>query len=98
MCGTRYAYTCILIFLLDERPELGVSKVTAKYQVTIPKDIREKLGLKPGEEVIVESDSRDRIVVKRFRSTKDLLSVLIGKKPYHRHIPIRELEEKIESR
>ncbi len=72
--------------------------MTDKYQVTIPKDVREELGLRPGEEVIVESDSKDRIVVKRFRSTKDPLSVLIGKKPYHRHIPIKELEEKMESR
>jgi len=87
-----------VIFLFGEKRELGVSRVTDKYQVTIPKDVREKLGLKPGEEVILESDSRDRIIVKRFRSTKDPLSVLIGKKPYHRHVPIRELEEKIESR
>ncbi|HZY94081.1 MAG TPA: UbiD family decarboxylase [Candidatus Bathyarchaeia archaeon] len=29
---------------------------------------------------------------------KDPMSVLIGKKPYHRHVPIKELEEKTESR
>jgi AbrB family looped-hinge helix DNA binding protein len=80
------------------RLELGVSKVTDKYQVTIPKDVREEMGLKPGEEVIVESDSRNRIVVKRFRSTRDPLLILIGKKQYPRHVPIRELEEKMESR
>lgn len=29
-------------------------KVTTKGQVTIPKDIREKLGIKPGDEVTFE--------------------------------------------
>lgn len=31
--------------------------VTTKGQITIPIDIREKLGLKPGDKVIVEEDA-----------------------------------------
>ena len=77
---------------------MGISKVTDKYQVTIPKDVREELGLRPGEEVIVETGAKGHIVVKRFRSIKDPMSVLAGKKTHPRHIPIEELEEKMESR
>ncbi len=77
---------------------MGVSKVTDKFQVTIPKDVREALGLKPGEEVVVETGQGGRIVVKRFPTFKDPLKVLVGKKPYPRHVPIEELEEKLETR
>jgi AbrB family looped-hinge helix DNA binding protein len=74
-----------------------VSKVTDKFQVTIPKDVREALGLKPGEEVLVETGPGGRIVVKRFPMSKDPLKVLVGKKKYSRHVPIEELEEKLET-
>lgn len=77
---------------------MGVSRVTDKFQVTIPKDVREALGLKPGEEVMVETGPGGRIVVKRFPTSKDPLRVLVGKKPYPRHVPIEELEEKLETR
>ncbi len=77
---------------------MGVSRVTDKFQVTIPKDVREALGLKPGEEVIVETGPGGLIVVKRFPTSKDPLKVLVGKKPYPRHVPIEELEEKLETR
>jgi len=78
--------------------EVGVSRVTDKFQVTIPKDVREALGLKPGEEVTVETGPGGRIVLKRFPTKKDPLKILVGKKPYPRHIPIQELEDKLENR
>lgn len=77
---------------------MGVSRVTDKFQVTIPKDVREALGLKPGEEVVVETGPGGRIIVKRFPTSKDPLGVLVGKKPYPRHVPVEELEEKMETR
>ncbi|MCD6572510.1 MAG: AbrB/MazE/SpoVT family DNA-binding domain-containing protein [Thermoplasmata archaeon] len=72
------------------------TKVTEKYQVTIPKKIREKIGLKPGEIVIVEAKSRDEIRLKRFGRVKDPLKILIGKRRFVKHIPIEELEERME--
>ena len=77
---------------------MGVSRVTDKFQVTIPKDVREAVGLKPGEEVMVETGTGGRIVVKRFPTSKNPLKVLVGKKPYPRHVRIEELEEKLETR
>jgi AbrB family looped-hinge helix DNA binding protein len=74
------------------------TKVTSKFQVTIPKEVREKVGIRAGEVVIVESVSDEEIVVRRFRRVKDPLRILIGKTPSLRHVPVEELEEKAEMR
>ncbi|MBE0513134.1 AbrB/MazE/SpoVT family DNA-binding domain-containing protein [Candidatus Bathyarchaeota archaeon] len=74
------------------------TKVTSKFQVTIPKEVREKVGIRAGEVVIVESVSDEEIVVRRFRRVKDPLKILIGKTPSLRHVPVEELEEKAEMR
>jgi len=74
------------------------SRVTSKFQLTIPKEVREKVGLRPGEIVIIESVDENNILIRRVRRVKDPLRFLIGEKPYPRHIPIEELERKIEAR
>ncbi|BFI75891.1 AbrB/MazE/SpoVT family DNA-binding domain-containing protein [Sulfurisphaera ohwakuensis] len=52
-------------------------KLTRKFQITIPKEVREKINLKPNEEfeVIVLNDSE--ILLRR--KAKNPLEVLIGK-------------------
>ena len=45
--------------------------VTRKYQITIPKGIREKLGIKIGDRLLVEVDG-DRIVIKPINYRKAL--------------------------
>lgn len=74
------------------------SKVTAKYQVTIPRQVREKVEVKPGEVVSVEALSQDEILLKRYPRIADPLSTLIGKKKSRQMVAVEELEEKIESR
>jgi len=74
------------------------SRVTAKYQVTIPREVREKVGLRSGELVGVEPTRGGSILVKRFAETRNPLVNLIGKRYSSRHIPIKQLEEAIESR
>ncbi len=64
--------------------------------VTIPKRIREKIGLRAGETIIMEVKSRDEIRLKRFRRVGEPLKILIGKRMFARHIPVEELEEKME--
>jgi AbrB family looped-hinge helix DNA binding protein len=76
---------------------MAKTKVTSKFQITIPREIREKVGIRPGEIVNVESVSTEEILVKRFRRLKDPLKVLIGKTAA-RHIPIEEIEESAETR
>lgn len=54
-------------------------KVTRKYQVTIPKDVREKIGLRPFEEVEVIALNHDEILVRRKpRIVRDPLPILLG--------------------
>lgn len=54
-------------------------KVTKKYQVTIPEDVRKKIGLKPFEEVEVVALNDNEILVRRkLRTVKDPLSILFG--------------------
>jgi AbrB family looped-hinge helix DNA binding protein len=76
---------------------MGETKVTEKFQITVPKDVREAVGLRAGETVIVEAVGENELRVKRFRVIKDPLRVLIGKKRvFKRPVPIEELERKIE--
>jgi len=77
---------------------MAKTRVTDKFQVTIPKQIREQIDLKPGEVIVVESLSEEEILLKRFRRVKAPLKVLIGEKPFARHVPVEELEEKVETR
>jgi AbrB family transcriptional regulator (stage V sporulation protein T) len=74
------------------------TKITSKFQITIPKEVRDKVNVKPGEIVSVESLNEEEIIIRRFRRFKEPLKVLIGKKVSDRHVPIEELEEKIETR
>jgi len=74
------------------------TKVTSKFQLTIPKEVREQIDLRPGEIVEVQVDDEGSIIIKRFRRVKDPLKVLIGKTVFPRHVSIEELEEKTETR
>jgi len=74
------------------------SRVNAKFQVTIPREVREKVEVKPGEVVSVEALSSDEIRVRRYPRTSDPLETLIGTKPASRRVPVEELEERMGSR
>ena len=91
-------YTYIRVFYLFSGVNMPKTKVTSKFQVTIPKEVREKVGVRPGEVVSVESVSDEEIVIRRFRRVKDPLKVLVGKTPSVRHVPVEEFEEKAETR
>lgn len=49
-----------------------VVKVTRKYQVTIPKGVREKVGIKMGDELKV-TDKGDLIVIEKIGKRRSLL-------------------------
>jgi len=78
------------------RFELAKSKVTSKFQVTIPREVREKVEVIPGEIVTVEAVSSDEIVLKRYSRLRNPLDTLIGKKSLGK-VTTKELEE-MESR
>lgn len=53
-----------------------VSRLTTKGQVTIPKPLRESLGLEPGHEL--EFEEREGALVVRRRTPVDPLNQLVG--------------------
>jgi len=60
--------------------EIGVSSVSEKGQVTIPKEMRDILGLKAGDKVVF-IDQNDQFVVRKARTGK-LSQTLENQKPW----------------
>lgn len=55
-------------------------RVTSKGQVTIPKDVRKRLGIRPGSEVDFKLDeSGARLVRARTRKGADAVERMIGR-------------------
>ena len=57
---------------------MGLTKMDEKGRIVIPKGIREKLKIKPGEEFLVTELDGDTLIVKRF-NVKKMLEDLIEK-------------------
>ena len=53
-------------------------KVTRKYQITIPKSIREKLGLRVGDILIVKTDGKRIILEPISERTKNPLEDMLN--------------------
>lgn len=54
-------------------------RVTSKGQVTIPRDVRKRLGITPGSEVDFELDERGaRLVRARTNKGKEVVARMIG--------------------
>ncbi len=48
---------------------MAKTKITSKGQITIPKDVRERLGLRPGDEIEFVEDAGGYRVEKRLRAS-----------------------------
>jgi AbrB family looped-hinge helix DNA binding protein len=62
------------------------TKITSKGQVTIPKDVRERLGLRPGDEIEFIEDSggyrvHKRVLASPFAKYRGYLKDLTGHDP-----------------
>ncbi len=64
-------------------------KVTRNYQVTIPKEIRERIGLREGDFLDVEIDEEGRIIMTKSRRKR--MTLRAGRK-----LTPEEIEELIE--
>ncbi len=73
---------------------MPISTVTSKGQVTIPKEVRAHLGLKPGDRVDFVTDRKGRTTLRpintSFRSLKGMI-----KSPLKRPITLKEMDEAI---
>ncbi|MBI5198660.1 MAG: AbrB/MazE/SpoVT family DNA-binding domain-containing protein [Nitrospirae bacterium] len=63
-------------------------KVLPKGQITLPKKVRKKFGIRPGDSLIIEED-REKIVLKKGKTIYDYIGFLPKSK-----IPIEEMIEK----
>lgn len=72
---------------------MGKAKMTSKGQITVPKDVRLKLNLKPGDRVlfIVEDDGTVRL----RPANKDISSLKGILPPPKRSATLEEIEEAI---
>lgn len=52
------------------------TKLTSKGQVTIPKEIRDRLGVKPGDKVQFFIDDRGRAVLEPTIKLRDIVGIL----------------------
>ncbi len=71
---------------------MGLTKVDTKGRVVIPKDIRKRMGIKPGEEFLITEIDEDTIVMKRFDVRKMLEEMIKNAKGINLH----ELKEETE--
>ena len=75
---------------------MGRVRITEKFQVTIPKDVRARVKIVPGEIVEVDAVDESTIIIRRMRINNPL-SLLIGnKRIFNRAIKIEEVEEAAE--
>ena len=65
---------------------MGKTKLTTKGQVTVPKDVRERLGLRPGDEIEFVEDRagfrvQKRVLASPFKNHRGYLKDLAGHDP-----------------
>ncbi|MDT7902094.1 MAG: AbrB/MazE/SpoVT family DNA-binding domain-containing protein [Acidianus sp.] len=73
-------------------------KVTRNYQITIPYDVREKLGIKIGDKLVVYVEG-DKIIIQKKAGNIASLNLTLGKKITDKEIneAINDAGEKIGS-
>ena len=66
---------------LHQKRELAKSKISSKGQITLPIEVRKRLGVKEGESVKFVADADGRTVVLPVREEKDVFAQFIGVAP-----------------
>lgn len=70
---------------------VDATTLTAKGQVTVPRDIRERMGLKPGDKIVFALLTDGTLVVRpKTRNVSDLLGML--RKPGQAVVPIDAMQ------
>ena len=72
---------------------MAAARVTSKGQITVPKRIRERLGVRPGDRIVFRELDDGSVVVEA--ETVDLLGLRGGVKPRRRGISLEKMEEAI---
>lgn len=71
-------------------------KITRNYQTTIPADIRDKLGIKIGDRILVYID-KDRIIMRKLKGDITKISIKLDKNTDAEYVEnvIREVGDEI---
>ena len=69
------------------------AKITAKGQMTLPKEARDHLGVKPGDRVKIFVDTRNRVVLLPTTPVTALKGIV--KSPHSRPVTLEEMDEAI---
>jgi AbrB family looped-hinge helix DNA binding protein len=72
---------------------MAAARVTSKGQITVPKRIRERLGVRPGDRIVFRERDDGSVVVEA--ETVDLLGLRGAVKPRRRGISLEKMEEAI---
>jgi len=72
---------------------MALSKVTSKGQVTIPKPIRDALGLEPGDRVDFRLSSEGEVVMEA--ATIDLMSLYATLQPSDKSLTLEDMDDAI---
>jgi antitoxin PrlF len=72
---------------------MAAARVTSKGQITVPKRIRERLGVRPGDRIVFRERDDGSVVVEA--ETVDLLSLRGAVRPRRRGISLEKMEEAI---
>ncbi|WP_371731669.1 AbrB/MazE/SpoVT family DNA-binding domain-containing protein [Thermococcus sp. ES12] len=56
--------------------KVGLTRIDTKGRIVIPKEIRKRMGIKPGEEFLITEIDGDTIVIKRFDVRKMLKEII----------------------
>jgi len=74
-------------------------KVSPKGQIVIPKEFRDKFGIKEGEEVLVEESKKGVLVMKKERNpVKEMVGLFEGKTRKSSVELVREIRKEWEAR
>lgn len=74
---------------------LGKSTLSSKGQVTLPKEVRERLGLKPSDMVVFTEDEQGRVVLTTALRQLDELHGMLKHLAKDRPVSIEEMDEAI---
>jgi len=73
---------------------MPISTITSKGQITIPKEIRDEMGLKPGDRVNILKESTGELSVRPInRDFRSLRGILKSKRT--RPLTLKEMDEAI---
>ncbi|HEX7185207.1 MAG TPA: AbrB/MazE/SpoVT family DNA-binding domain-containing protein [Thermoanaerobaculia bacterium] len=78
---------------------MAASTLTSKGQITIPKEVRDRLGVQEGDRIVFQFDEQDRLILRP--ETRDPLGNLVGllrHRAKDRPVTVEEMNEAVRAK